>query len=178
MQQWQVVEGARQMYGRLFARFFSPCSTTGSVAPSIFATSSGRTEQLPFNGVVQGDGELFCNASTWRDRAYGGDRLYFRLAKRLAVRSGRNIRSARITGERDQFGFPVRDAGNAGEGLAFAGLDLADLAGWPRRLPCHRGVLSVIDVKGTILSRKPALKERVGQKTVEPAGHRVDPRRK
>jgi diguanylate cyclase (GGDEF)-like protein len=53
--------------------------------------------------------------------------------------------------------------------VAFAGLDLEDLGRMAEATPLPpEGILSVIDVKGTILSRKPAMRERVGQKLWNP----------
>jgi hypothetical protein len=67
------------------------------------------------------------------------------------------------------FGFPVAGSQNRFRAVAFAGLDLANLGRMAEATPLPPdGILSVIDVKGTVLASKPALKERIGEKLWNP----------
>src|SRR6266567_5697350 len=50
-------------------------------------------------GLFRANGELFCNAATWRDKAYGGDRLYFRLARETGRFAIGEYQIGRVTGE-------------------------------------------------------------------------------
>jgi len=170
MQQWQVVEGARQM---MVAS--SPILLTlledGQRCTQYFASLLAQNRNSYHSmGLFAESGELFCNAATWRAKVYSGDRLYFRLAKETGRFAVGEYQIGRVTGQSGiNFGFPVRDAENKVRAVAFAGLDLEDLARMAEATPLPpEGILSVIDVKGTILSRKPALKEAVGQKLWNP----------
>jgi diguanylate cyclase (GGDEF)-like protein len=170
MQQWQVVEGARQMMvasSQILLTLLDDRQRCTQYFAGLLLQNRNSYHSM---GLFKENGELFCNASSWRDRAYGGDRLYFRLAKETGRFAVGEYQIGRITGEAGiNFGFPVRDAGNAVRAVAFAGLDLEDLARMAEATPLPPGgILSVIDVKGTVLSRKPALKERVGQRLWNP----------
>jgi diguanylate cyclase (GGDEF)-like protein len=117
-------------------------------------------------GLFDENGNLLCNAKTWRAKVYSGDRLYFRLAKETGRFAVGEYQVGRVTGQAGiNFGYPVKDAENKVRAVAFAGLDLENLARMAEATPLPpNGILSVIDVKGTMLSRKPALKERIGEK--------------
>src|SRR6266567_6265125 len=121
-------------------------------------------------GLFRANGELFCNAATWRDKAYGGDRLYFRLARETGRFAIGEYQIGRVTGEAGiNFAFPVKDPKNNVSGVAFAGLDLESLGRMAEATPLPpEGILSVVDVKGTILARKPAMQDRVGKKLWNP----------
>ena len=170
MQQWQVVEGARQMMVAssqiLLTLLEDPQHCTQYFA-GLLAQNRNSYHSM---GLFTQDGQLFCNAATWRDKAYAGDRLYFRLARETGRFAVGEYQIGRITGQAGiNFGFPVRDADHEIRAVAFAGLDLEDLGRMAEATPLPpEGILSVIDVKGTILSRKPAMKERVGQKLWNP----------
>src|SRR6266487_1151511 len=111
-----------------------------------------------------------CNAATWRDKAYGGDRLYFRLARETGRFAIGEYQIGRVTGKAGiNFAFPVKDPKNDVSGVAFAGLDLESLGRMAEATPLPpKGILSVVDVKGTILARKPAMQDRVGKKLWNP----------
>ncbi|HKW36460.1 MAG TPA: diguanylate cyclase [Burkholderiales bacterium] len=166
MQQWQVVESARQMMvasqpilvtlledGRRCTEYFG----------NLLAQNRDSYHAM---GLFDESGNLLCNAKTWRAKVYSGDRLYFRLAKETGRFAVGEYQIGRVTGQAGiNFGYPVKDARNKVRAVAFAGLDLEDLARIAEATPLPpNGILSVIDVKGTILSRKPALNERIGEK--------------
>jgi diguanylate cyclase (GGDEF)-like protein len=170
MQQGQVIEGARQMMG-----------ASSQVLPALLRDPRGCSEffvrLLRLNrgiyhsmGLYLANGELFCNAVTWRDRIYGGDRLYFRLARETGKFAVGEYQIGRVTGQAGiNFGYPVVDAQNKVTAVAFAGLDLESLGRMAEATPLPPGgVLSVVDVKGTIVARKPALKERIGERLWNP----------
>jgi diguanylate cyclase (GGDEF)-like protein len=170
MQQWQVVEGARQMMvasSQILLTLLEDKQRCTQYFASLLAQNRNSYHSM---GLFGENGELFCNAATWRDKVYGGDRLYFRLARETGRFAVGEYQIGRITGQAGiNFGFPVRDADNKVRAVAFAGLDLENLARMAEATPLPpEGILSVIDVKGTVLSRKPALKEHVGQKLWNP----------
>lgn len=170
MQQWQVVEGARQMMvasSQILLTLLDNKQRCTQYFAGLLAQNRDSYHSL---GLFAENGELFCNAATWRDRTYGGDRLYFRLARETGQFAVGEYQIGRITGQAGiNFGFPVRGADDRVRAVAFAGLDLENLGQMAEATPLPpEGILSVIDVKGTILSRKPAMKERVGQKLWNP----------
>ena len=170
MQQWQVVEGARQMMvasSQILLTLLQDKQRCTQYFASLLAQNRDSYHSL---GLFGEDGKFFCNAATWRDSTYGGDRLYFRLAKETGQFAVGEYQIGRVTGQAGiNFGFPVRDADGKVRAVAFAGLDLENLCRMAEATPLPpEGILSVIDVKGTILSRKPALKEHVGQKLWNP----------
>jgi diguanylate cyclase (GGDEF)-like protein len=121
-------------------------------------------------GMFNPDGSLFCNAVGWRDQVYSGDRLYFRLAKETGHFAVGEYQIGRVTGQAGiNFGYPVKDADQQIRAIVFAGLDLENLRRMAEETPLPPdGILSVIDVKGTVLSRKPPMKDRIGQKLWNP----------
>src|SRR5260221_11189853 len=166
MQQWQVVEGARQMMVASSQTLFTLLNDPKRCTAYFASLLAQNRETYHSMGLFRPDGQLFCNAATWRDKVYSGDRLYFRLAKETGQFAVGEYQIGRVTGQAGiNFGFPVKDAENKVRAVAFAGLDLENLARMAEATPLPpEGILSVIDVKGTVLSRKPPLKERVGQK--------------
>src|SRR5256712_1981201 len=170
MQQWQVVEGARQM---MVASSPSLLTLLGDRkrCPQYFASLLAQNREIYHSmGLFRANGELLCNAATWRDKAYGGDRLYFRLARETGRFAIGEYQIGRVTGEAGiNFAFPVKDPENNVSGVAFAGLDLESLGRMAEATPLPpEGILSVVDVKGTILARKPAMQDRVGKKLWNP----------
>jgi diguanylate cyclase (GGDEF)-like protein len=170
MQQLQVIEGTRQMMGAsspILLTLLADRQRCTQYFASLLAQNRATYHSM---GLFAENGQLFCNAATWRDRVYGGDRLYFRLAKETGRFAVGEYQIGRVTGQAGiNFGFPVRDPDGRVRGVAFAGLDLEDLGRMAEATPLPpEGILSVIDVKGTILARKPALKEQVGQKLWNP----------
>jgi len=170
LQQWQVVESARQMMvasSQILLTLLQDRPRCTQYFASLLAQNRNSYRSM---GLFADNGELLCNAATWREKVYSGDRLYFRLAKETGRFAVGEYQIGRVTGQAGiNFGFPVKDADNRVRAVAFAGLDLENLGRMAEATPLPPdGVLSVIDVKGTILSRKPALKERVGQKLWNP----------
>jgi diguanylate cyclase (GGDEF)-like protein len=170
LQQWQVVESARQMMvasSQILLTLLQDKQRCTQYFANLLAQNKESYHSL---GLFNESGALFCNAATWTDKAYAGDRLYFRLARETGRFAVGEYQIGRITGQAGiNFGFPVMDAENRVRAVAFAGLDLENLARMAEGTPLPpEGVLSVIDVKGTILSRKPSLKERIGQKLWNP----------
>ena len=170
MQQWQVVEGARQMMvasSQILLTLLKDRKRCTQYFASLLAQNRGTYHSM---GLFDENGNLFCNAASWQDKAYSGDRLYFRLARETGRFAVGEYQIGRITGQAGiNFGFPVRDAEHRVKAVAFAGLDLADLGRMAEATPLPpEGILTVIDVKGTILSRKPAMEGRVGQKLWNP----------
>ena len=170
MQQLQVVEGARQMMvasSPILLTLLEDRQRCTQYFASLLAQNRKTYHSM---GLFSESGDLLCNAATWRDKVYGGDRLYFRLAKETGRFAVGEYQIDRVTGQAGiNFGFPVRDAQDKIRAVAFAGLDLEDLGRMAEETPLPpEGILSVIDVKGTILARKPALRERIGQKLWNP----------
>src|SRR5260370_6430367 len=170
MQQWQVVEGARQMMvasTQILVTLLNDRKRCTEYFASLLAQNRETYDSM---GLFRSDGQLFCNAASWRDKVYSGDRLYFRLAKETGRFAIGEYQVGRVTGQAGiNFGFPVRDADNKVYAVAFAGLDLENLGRMAEATPLPPGgILSVVDVKGTILARKPAMKERIGERLWNP----------
>jgi diguanylate cyclase (GGDEF)-like protein len=170
MQQLQVVEGARQMMVASSPILLTLLEDRRRCTQYFASLLAQNRETYHSMGLFTESGDLFCNAATWRDKIYGGDRLYFRLAKETGRFAVGEYQIGRVTGQAGiNFGFPVRDAQDKIRAVAFAGLDLEGLGRMAEETPLPpEGILSVIDVKGTILARKPALRERIGQKLWNP----------
>jgi len=119
-----------------FADSFT-CSTTARCT-QYFASLLWQNGQLPFNGGCSRERELFCNASTGATglTAVTGSTQAGQGDGRFAVGE---YQIGRITGRPGSISDFRSGPGNAVRAVAFAGLDLAIWAGWPRRLPCHRG---------------------------------------
>ena len=166
MQQWQVVESARQMMVASSQTLLTLLDDKPRCTQFFGALLAQNRNSYHAMGMFNLDGTLFCNASSWREKVYSGDRLYFRLAKETGRFAVGEYQIGRVTGNAGiNFGFPVRDADHEIRAIAFAGLDLENLRRMAEETPLPRdGILSVIDVKGTILSRNPAMKELIGQK--------------
>src|SRR5258708_15256140 len=170
MQQLQVVESARQMMVASSQTLFTVLSDRRRCTEFFASLLAQNREAFHSMGLFTPDGQIFCNAASWRDKVYSGDRLYFRLAKETGRFAMGEFQVGRVTGRAGiNFGFPVRDADNKVYGVAFAGLDLESLGRMAEATPLPpEGILSVVDVKGTILARKPAMRERIGGKLWNP----------
>ncbi len=170
MQQWQVVEGARQMMVASSQILLTLLEDRKRCTQYFASLLAQNREMYHSMGLFRANGELLCNAATWRDKAYGGDRLYFRLARETGRFAIGEYQIGRVTGEAGiNFAFPVKNPENNVSGVAFAGLDLESLGRMAEATPLPPGgILSVVDVKGTILARKPAMQERVGKKLWNP----------
>ena len=170
MQQWQVVEGARQMMVASSQILFTLLNDRRRCTEYFASLLAQNRETYHSMGLFRSDGQLFCNAASWRDKVYSGDRLYFRLAKETGRFAIGEYQVGRVTGQAGiNFGFPVKDADNKVYAVAFAGLDLENLGRMAEATPLPpEGILSVVDVKGTILARKPAMKERIGERLWNP----------
>ena len=170
MQQWQVVEGARQMMVASSQILLTLLEDRKRCTQYFASLLAQNREMYHSMGLFRANGELLCNAATWRDKAYGGDRLYFRLARETGRFAIGEYQIGRVTGAAGiNFAFPVKDPKNNVSGVAFAGLDLESLGRMAEATPLPPGgILSVVDVKGTILARKPAMQDRVGKKLWNP----------
>jgi len=80
MQQLQVVESARQMMVASSQTLFTVLSDRRRCT-SIREPARAKPRGIPFDGSFHAGRPLLCNAASWRDKVYSGDRLYFRLAK-------------------------------------------------------------------------------------------------
>jgi diguanylate cyclase (GGDEF)-like protein len=170
MQQWQVVEGARQML-TASSQVLPLLKASPKQCSEYFGGLLRKNSQTYHSmGLFRPDGRLFCNAVTWHDSVYAGDRLYFRLAKETGRFSIGEYQVGRLTGKAGiNFGYPVTDARGEVTAVTFAGLDLDSIGRMAEATPLPPGgILSVVDVKGTILARKPAIDGRVGEKLWNP----------
>ena len=166
MQQWQVIESARQMMVASLPILVTLLEDRQRCTDYFGNLLAQNRDSYHAMGLFDENGNLLCNARTWRAKVYSGDRLYFRLAKETGRFAVGEYQVGRVTGQAGiNFGYPVKGADNKVHAVAFAGLDLENLARMAEATPLPpNGILSVIDVKGTMLSRKPALKERIGEK--------------
>src|SRR6266511_306065 len=149
MQQWQVVEGARQMMVASSQILFTLLNDRRRCTEYFASLLAQNRETYHSMGLFRSDGQLFCNAASWRDKVYSGDRLYFRLAKETGRFAIGEYQVGRVTGQDGiNFGFLVKDADNKVYAVAFAGLDLENLGRMAEATPLPpEGILSVVDVK-------------------------------
>jgi diguanylate cyclase (GGDEF)-like protein len=169
-QQWQVIESARQMMVGSSQTLLTLLDDRPRCAQFFAGLLAENRNSYHAMGLFNLDGSLFCNATGRRDKVYSGDRLYFRLAKETGHFAVGEYQIGRVTGQAGiNFGYPVRDADQEIKAIVFAGLDLENLRRMAEETPLPPdGVLSVIDVKGTVLSRNPPMKESVGRKLWNP----------
>jgi diguanylate cyclase (GGDEF)-like protein len=170
LQQWQVVESARQMMAASLPILLTLVDDTERCR-RYFANLLGQNRgSYHAMGMFDANGYLLCNGVGSREKVYSGDRLYFRLAKETGRFAVGEFQIGRVTAQAGiNFAFPVKDEEQRVKAVVFAGLDLDDLSRMADATPLPPdGILSVIDVKGTILSRKPAMKEHVGKKLWNP----------
>ena len=170
MQQWQVVEGARQMMvasSQILSTLIEDKRRCTQYFVNLLAHNSDTYHAM---GLFRANGELFCNAADSKERVYSGDRLYFRLAKETGKFSIGEYQIGRVTGKAAiNFGYPIKGPDDKVLAIAFAGLDLGNLGRMAEATPLPRGgILSVVDVKGTILARKPAMPEHIGGRLWNP----------
>jgi len=166
LQQWQVVESTRQMMAASLPILLTVVGNRERCSRYFGNLLAQNRDSYHAMGMFDANGYLLCNALGSREKVYSGDRLYFRLAKETGRFAVGEFQIGRVTAQAGiNFGFPVKDEQQRVRAVAFAGLDLEDLGRMAEATPLPPdGILSVIDVKGTILSRKPAMKERVGKK--------------
>src|SRR6266545_6989129 len=121
MQQWQVVEGARQMMVASSQILLTLLNNRRRCTEYFASLLAPNRETYHSMGLFRSDGQLFCNAASWRDKVYSGDRLYFRLAKETGRFAIGEYQVGRVTGQAGiNFGFPVKDADNKVYAVAFA----------------------------------------------------------
>jgi diguanylate cyclase (GGDEF)-like protein len=166
-QQSQLVAGARQMLAatsRVYPVLQSDPGTCQKYFAAVLQESAGLYHSM---GLHSPDGDLFCNAVSWQGSVNVADRLYFRLARQSRAFSVGAYQVGRATGLPGlNFGYPVSDDNYNLQAIAFAALDLNALNRLAQTTPLpYRGILTVIDVSGTILARYPETgASRVGQK--------------
>ncbi len=166
-QQRQVIEGARQMMAAS-AEILSMLQNDRRRCREYFRSLLNQNRQTYHSmGLFLANGNLFCNAATWQDKTtYGGDRLYFRLAKETRKFTVGEYQIGRVTGLAGiNFGYPVTDPEHNLTGVVFAGLDLESLGRMAEATPLPPGgVLNVFDVEGIIVAHKPAAAGTIGVK--------------
>src|SRR5713101_5465101 len=75
MQQWQVVEGARQMMVASSQILFTLLGDRKRCTEYFASLLAQNREAYHSMGLFRPDGQLFCNAATWRDMLRVADRV-------------------------------------------------------------------------------------------------------
>ena len=165
----RLIEGSQQLLVSL-ARLPAVRDLNRAACNALFADLLLRHSSYANLGVIDADGNVFCSALPITDQVYLGDRVYFRRAfetRDFAIgeyQVGRITRKATVN-----FGYPVLDDAGHVRAVVFAALDLAWLNELARQAGLPPGtMLTVIDRKGTILSRYPDEGRWVGQLMPEP----------
>jgi signal transduction histidine kinase len=165
----RLIEGSQQLLVSL-ARLPAVRDLNRAACNALFADLLLRHSSYANLGVIDADGNVFCSALPITDQVYLGDRVYFRRAfetRDFAIgeyQVGRITRKATVN-----FGYPVLDDASHVRAVVFAALDLAWLNELARQAGLPPGtMLTVIDRKGTILSRYPDEGRWVGQLMPEP----------
>jgi signal transduction histidine kinase len=124
---------------------------------ALFADLLAQRSSYGNLGVIGTDGDVFCSALPMTGPVYAGDRAYFQRAIETRDFAIGEYQIGRITGKATLvFGYPVLDDAGHVRAVVFAALALA----WLNELAGQAGLppgsmLTVIDRKGTILSRYP-----------------------
>jgi PAS domain S-box-containing protein len=108
-------------------------------------------------GVIGVDGYLRCHSGK-AQRAYLGDRSYFREALRLDAAAAGEFQVGRVTGAKSlNIGRPLRSAGGELLGVVYAALDVSVLGRIAGDVELPNGAtLTVFDRNGVVLASKPA----------------------
>lgn len=170
-QQAQLVEGARQTLVAA-SQVFHLLRNNPPACKDYFSNLLQQTRGMYHSmGLHNANGELFCNAVSWKGNINVSDRLYFRLARSSGEFSIGEYQVGRATGLSGiNFGYPVKDEKGEVVAVAFTALDLRafNTLAAETPLPDH-GILTVVDIDATILARHPeADAGRVGQKLQNP----------
>jgi len=98
MHQWQIVEGARQMMVASSQTLVMVLNDNRRCSRYFASLLEQNRNSYHSMCLFRPNGELFCSASTRRDKAYGGDRLYFRLARETGKFAVGDYQIGRVTG--------------------------------------------------------------------------------
>src|SRR5262249_22770322 len=108
LQQKQLVDGARQMMAAS-SLVLSVLQTDPPRCSDFFAVLLRQNRDVYHSmGLFKANGELLCNAVSWHDRTFGGDRLYFRLARETGKFSIGDYQIGRVTSKAGiNLGYPI-----------------------------------------------------------------------
>lgn len=114
-------------------------------------------------GIFRPDGELFCNAVPFSGPVRVPDRGYFRLAREHKSFAVGEYQVGRVTGRAGiNLGHPVLGENGQLEGVAFLGLDVAQIGRRADSIPLPRGVSAVIeDANGIVLASSSGSRDQV-----------------
>jgi diguanylate cyclase (GGDEF)-like protein len=166
LQEWQVIEGVRQMLVAS-AQVVSTLKDDPARCNGFFVNLLAQNrETFHSMGVIDLDGRLACGSRTGKVTASASDRSYFLLAKdtgKFAVGEYQIGRVSRLEGI--SFGYPIADADGKVTAVAFAAMELTSLKRMADSVPLPAGgILNVLDKNGVILARKPEPSGRLGEK--------------
>lgn len=120
-------------------------------------------------GVIDLEGNVYCNSLEIPSNVNASDRLYFRKAIENKGFSIGEYQIGRISGKPSiNFGYPVLDDEGEPVAVVFAGLDLAWLNRLAESVNLPEGaVINLLDTKGVVLVRHPSQGEWVGKNVLE-----------
>lgn len=159
----RTVEGARQMLGVITSGPSLKSSGLNSLCIEFLGNIRSTYQNYANIGFLDAEGNLLCDALSRGSSQNFADRAYFQLA--LAARSFviGEYQIGRITGRASiNFGMPVFDNQGGLKGVAFAALDIEQLAIDLRIATPPNVSLTLTDRKGTILATDIAQSDRVG----------------
>jgi diguanylate cyclase (GGDEF)-like protein len=166
LQQWQVIEGVRQML-LASSQIVSTLQNDPQRCRQFFAGLLAKNQQT-FHavGLFRADGELHCDARLTQNKANASDRSYFQLAKATGQFAVGAYQLGRVSGMQGvNFAYPIMDSENNVTAVTFAAMDLSSVARMAEATSLPSGaILNVVDQNGVVLARKPARGELVGQK--------------
>jgi diguanylate cyclase (GGDEF)-like protein len=170
LQQWQVIEGVRQMM-LASAQILSDLQNDRRRCNEFFAGLLAKNRPTFHSmGLFRADGELYCDGRPKLPKVNASDRPYFQTAKSTGQFAVGGYQIGRVTAQQGvNFAFPLTDSANNVTAVVFAGMELPALGKMTEDLPLPPGgILNVVDQNGIILARKPAQSGRVGDKLLNP----------
>jgi diguanylate cyclase (GGDEF)-like protein len=181
--QEQVLDGARQTLIALslpLRGFLRRGDAAGCQA--YLAELLGQTKELYHSiGLFRPESNLFCNAVPFTGTVSVPDRAYYRLAREHKAFAVGEYQVGRVTGRAGiNLGYPVLAENGELEGVAFLGLDVAQIGRRAESIPLPPAVTAVIaDADGVVLAASAMAGEaiKVGQRRAPTAVRVMEARR-
>src|SRR5262245_3766525 len=165
----RLIDDARQLVLTL-ARLPAVRDRNRTACNALFADLLTQQSSYANLAVADADGNVFCSALPMTGPVYAGDRAYFQRAVETREFTIGEYQIGRITGKAAvNFGYPVLDDAGQITAVVAVALDLDWLNELASEAELPPGtMLTVIDRKGTILSRYPDEGKWVGKLMPEP----------
>jgi hypothetical protein len=172
---YQNILGEAQNELTVLSRLPEVSGTDAQACDSILADINASSSQYTALGVINLDGDLWCDSLPFTSPLYLGDRDYFQEAVATNSFSVGNYTVGRISGKPVvDFAMPGLDANGNVARVVFLGMDLSWLGDFAKSIPLPPGSTAVImDDNGTTLAQYPDGNGAVG-KTAPQVNYKFD----